>query len=271
MDISHWLQKKTMKIADGIYARRKQAMPSVDKLEACKIVAHRGAHGDGVKENTLAAFDRAAQNGVWGLEMDLRWTIDFKPVIHHDPDLTRIFDADQRLDRITLKALKERFPEIPTLAEVIGRYGKSTHLMLEIKAEPYPKPEYQQAVLKDHLCGLTPGRDFHLLALDPILFEQVPFVPPETFLPVGELNLAAMSRQALSAGYGGVLGHYAIFGRNRIRRHQACGQSVGTAYVRSLNCLYRELNRGVDWIFSNHAANLRQKVAAVIASWPDSH
>jgi glycerophosphoryl diester phosphodiesterase len=32
---------------------------------------------------------------------------------------------------------------------------------------------------------------------------------------------------------------------------------VGTGYVRTPNCLFRELNRGVDWIFSNHAAEVQ--------------
>ncbi|MBI5063363.1 MAG: hypothetical protein HZB87_07865 [Desulfatitalea sp.] len=32
---------------------------------------------------------------------------------------------------------------------------------------------------------------------------------------------------------------------------------MGTAYPRSANCLFRELNRKVDFIFSNHAAGLQ--------------
>ena len=35
------------------------------------------------------------------------------------------------------------------------------------------------------------------------------------------------------------------------------GARWGPDYVRAPNCLFRELNRGVDWIFSNHAAEVQ--------------
>jgi len=35
------------------------------------------------------------------------------------------------------------------------------------------------------------------------------------------------------------------------------GQSIGTGYICSKNCLIRELNRGVKWIFSNNAVELQ--------------
>jgi glycerophosphoryl diester phosphodiesterase len=45
--------------------------------------------------------------------------------------------------------------------------------------------------------------------------------------------------------------------RALIARHKACGQKVGTAYPASRNCLFREINRGVDYIFSNNAGELQ--------------
>jgi len=32
---------------------------------------------------------------------------------------------------------------------------------------------------------------------------------------------------------------------------------VGTAYIKSRNSLFRELNRGVEWIFSNNAIEIQ--------------
>jgi hypothetical protein len=32
---------------------------------------------------------------------------------------------------------------------------------------------------------------------------------------------------------------------------------VGTGFADSRRCLYREVNRGVDWIFSNRAADMQ--------------
>ena len=42
------------------------------------------------------------------------------------------------------------------------------------------------------------------------------------------------------------------------RGHLAAGQMVGTGYPDSRNCLFRELNRGVKWLFSNNALELAE-------------
>jgi len=34
-------------------------------------------------------------------------------------------------------------------------------------------------------------------------------------------------------------------------------QMVGTAYIKSKNSLFRELNRGVEWVFSNNAIEIQ--------------
>jgi glycerophosphoryl diester phosphodiesterase len=35
---------------------------------------------------------------------------------------------------------------------------------------------------------------------------------------------------------------------------------LATGYVNSKNCLFRELNRGVEWIFSDNAVELQKVV-----------
>jgi glycerophosphoryl diester phosphodiesterase len=64
----------------------------------------------------------------------------------------------------------------------------------------------------------------------------------------------------MQAGYGGVAGHYALVSDTAIWRLHASGLKVGTGYPRSRSCLFREIRRGVDWIFSNHAAEVRQLI-----------
>src|SRR5688572_9206615 len=50
------------------------------------LVAHRGAVGPSVPENTLAALDRAAETGFDLVEIDVEATRDGVPVLfHHDP------------------------------------------------------------------------------------------------------------------------------------------------------------------------------------------
>lgn len=48
------------------------------------VIAHRGAHGPGVPENTLAAFERAIALGADMVEFDVRRTADGRLIVRHD-------------------------------------------------------------------------------------------------------------------------------------------------------------------------------------------
>ena len=41
---------------------------------------------------------------------------------------------------------------------------------------------------------------------------------------------------------------------------------MATGYVNSKNCLFRELNRGVEWIFSDNAVELQKMVDQLLQS-----
>ena len=41
-----------------------------------------------------------------------------------------------------------------------------------------------------------------------------------------------------------------------VKQHLDCGQNIGVGYPRSKNNLFREINRGVEWIFCNDAVGL---------------
>jgi glycerophosphoryl diester phosphodiesterase len=210
-----------------------------------------------VFENTLPAFDKARDSGVWGIECDIRWTKDLVPVVFHDADLQRLYGDSLNIGQTMLHQLKKEYPQIPTLPEVLTRYGKKMHLMIEIKAEIYPDLAYQRRVLSQAFSTLVPEEDYHFLSLDPRLFEYTDFVPSTTCISVAQLNLQEMSRLALEKNYGGIAGHYLFITEARMHIHQAQGQKVGTAYIRSRNSLFREVNRGVDWVFSNHACKIQ--------------
>ncbi len=245
-------------LIDRIYAGLPRPNPGMEQVKSCRIISHRGEHdGRRVFENTLAAFDAAVDQGAWGIEFDIRWTRDLEPVVTHDPDLRRVFGQSLPVGDSGLHELRRQCPHIPTLAEVIGRYGGKVHLMAEVKQEPYPDPGRQNRILGDLFAGLCPGRDFHLLALTPEAFRLTPFAPPSACLPVARLNISEFSRMAVQRGYAGVAGHYAMLGASVIGRHHAAGQKVATGYIRSRNALLREINRGVDWIFSNHAGKVQ--------------
>ena len=253
------LQRVAMAVVDGVMAAIPRPVPERAILERCKIISHRGEHDNvTILENTLPAYEQARAAGVWGIEADVRFTADLVPVICHDPTAERVFGEALCVAELSFEQLRQSLPLIPSLAELIAAFGGNTHLMLEIKDEPRPDAPRQKEHLASLLSSLTPGRDFHMLALDPALFDLVDFLPPESLLPVAELNTDAMSRAALTAEWSGLAGHYLLLTRRLMQQHAGRGQLIGTGFPASRNCLFRELNRGVEWVFSNDAVKLQR-------------
>jgi len=264
------VEKSFIFLMDAFFAKWPRPVPALQRLAACKIISHRGQHDNlTVLENTLEAFDTAVQAGVWGIEFDIRWTRDLKPMVFHDHDLTRIFKDPLVIQKKDRQELRRQFPLIPTLEEVLERYGHKVHLMVELKKEHYPDPQRQTNMLADFFSGLVPVRDFHFLSLDTDMFDHVGFVPPTAFLPVAQLNFRTFSDLALARGYAGVAGHYLFIINRMAAQHKAQGQQVGVGYPRSANSLFREVNRGVEWIFSNHAVEMQGVVSEYVGKQED--
>jgi glycerophosphoryl diester phosphodiesterase len=248
-----------MGVADAVTAVIPRRAPQTSALERCRIISHRGEHdGRNTLENTLAAFRCAGDAGVWGIECDIRFTADGVPVICHDPDLGRVFGLRARVAELALASLQRQCPEVPTLEAVVSQLGGQVHLMLEVKAEAWPRQRQQSETLRAILSGLDPVEDYHLLSLEPELFARLAFAPPACMLPVAETNVRRMSALALEKGYAGLGGHYLLLGERLRRRHAAAGQCLGTGFPTSANGLRREVNRGIDWVFSNHAVKLER-------------
>jgi glycerophosphoryl diester phosphodiesterase len=257
--MQNWLQNSAMQAVDWIMAAIPRPVPNQTALRNCRIISHRGEHdNDSVVENTLSAFERARASRVWGIECDIRWTADLVPIISHDDSAERLFGNPGKFITLSFAEVRAQTPQIPSLAELVTAFGGTTHLMLEIKKEYQPQPVRQKQILKNHLAELRPGQDYHFLALDPGLFEQVDFVACEFCFPVAELNAGRLSRVCINSEFGGLTGHYLLLSETLKRRHKAVGQRIGTGFIGSRNCLFRELNRGVEWIFSNDAVKLQK-------------
>jgi len=258
MKFFSYIENGLERIIDGFYAVWPQPFPGNERLKQCKIVSHRGEYDNQtVFENTRSAFDRACDAEVWGLEFDIRWTKDLHPVVIHDPDFKRVFNVDLKVGDIKLEVLRARCPQVPLLSEVLQNYGRKLHLMVEIKAETYPDPNRQNQILEDCFATLQPRTDYHLISLAPEMFELITFVPASTFMPIAMWDITRFSNLALEREMRGLAGHYFLLNHSILSKHRASGQKVGTGYPRSKNCLFREINRGVEWIFSNNAAELQ--------------
>ena len=244
-------------LADFLYAGIPRPRPSLSSLQNCKIVSHRGEHDNrSVRENTLAAFDRVVESGAWGIEFDIRWTSDLKPVVIHDTDCERVFGKSLVINSVTLDQLQTEVPEIPSLEQVIHRYAGKVHLMVELKEDQFSNHPSQRECLKNLFSKLSPVLDFHILALSQRIFSLVDFLPGNALLPVAEFNIGEFSDKALQNNYAGISGQYLLVTNKLIQRHNQLNQKTGTGFVCSRYCFYRELNRGVEWIFTNHALKI---------------
>jgi len=261
MELPGGIEKIVLQCIDFIYMLLPRRSPEPEILRSCKIVSHRGEHDNiGVYENTFAAFDRALAQGTWGIEFDVRWTRDLQPVVAHDPDLKRVFGIETTIAEVEFSELRSHCPAVPLLSEVVATYGKQMHFMVELKEEIYPDPGRQNAIFKDCFAPLSPRFDYHLMSLTPQMFDLITFVPPSTFIPIANLDMARFSNLASEKRYGGVAGHYLLLTDAILKKHRQKDQRVGTGYPGSKNCLFREVNRGVEWIFSNNAGELQEIV-----------
>ena len=237
--------------------------PTREALGACKIISHRGEHDNRrVRENTLAALSASAEAGCWGLEFDVRWTQDLQPVVIHDTNTERVFGIDLVVSQVSLAQLQQLVPQIPTLKQVVDRFGGREHLMVELKGDELGAYAARAECLRETFNALEAATDYHFLALQPELFDLVGFAGAKACVPVAELNIGELGRVARERGYGGICAQYLLLNKTMISRHQHLGQQVGCGFAASKYGMFREINRGVDWVFSNHAVRLaaiRQK------------
>ena len=111
------------------------------KLNSLKgwAYAHRGLHGNGLPENSMAAF-RAALEGGYGIELDIHLTKDGDLAVIHDTSLKRTAGADVKITDLTVDELKQYRLEgtgeqIPLFHEVLDLYAGKAPLIIELKAD----------------------------------------------------------------------------------------------------------------------------------------
>ncbi len=220
-------------------------------LAEVSLIAHRGAHDKNkiVIENTDAAFARALNLGCWGIEFDVQQTLDRVLVINHDSTLKRLWGKDVAIGELTFRELRQLVPQVPSLTEVVRNYSKHLHLFIELKA-----PFTAEAQLIESLSQLNPCEDYHLLSLDKEIFASFSQFPNKALLLVaGHNNVKEFCQLSLEKKYGGVLGHYLLLNNRRLKQLQTDKDQVfGVGMIDSKYALYRELNRGIQWLFSNN-------------------
>ena len=121
------------------------------------IFAHRGLHGAGVPENSLAAARGAIAAGL-GIECDIQRSRDDWPMVFHDWDLKRLIGIEARTESVTAGELRtmrysgtdEAPATLPDLLDVVA--GKAP-LLIEIKSRRGYDVDWSCKLVRDALEG----------------------------------------------------------------------------------------------------------------------
>ncbi|WP_313894223.1 glycerophosphodiester phosphodiesterase [Psychrobacillus sp.] len=124
-----------------------------------KVYAHRGSSGTH-PENTIAAFEAAANLPVHGVEFDVHMTKDGELVVIHDESIDRTSNGTGFVKDMLLAELKSydygmwfsadfTGQTIPTLSETLHIFKDTRHhLNIELKSDIFPYEGMEQKVLQ---------------------------------------------------------------------------------------------------------------------------
>ncbi len=115
--------------------------------------AHRGLHGPGVPENSLAAF-RAAREAGAGIECDVRLTGDGQVMVFHDHDLRRMCASALAMESTRAEVLAgpklfDTSEHIPRLSELLDLVAGRVPLLIELKCRGGNAAQLSKAVADD--------------------------------------------------------------------------------------------------------------------------
>lgn len=110
-----------------------------------KIYGHRGAKGM-YPENTLLSFEKAIEQGVEGLELDVHMTKDSEIVVIHDESIERTTDGSGYIQEMTLEEIKQfsagaknKFAHFPNYDEEVWSAERVPTLIEVFELlKPYP-------------------------------------------------------------------------------------------------------------------------------------
>lgn len=242
-------------------------------------IAHRGASAD-FPDNTRAAFDAALKAGPDAMELDLQRSRDGVAVVWHDRTLKKAGLPRRRVAGLTARELGAldagawfgpafAGERIPTLDEVLDRYGGRLDLLLEIKlrggrpAAPRHArlaAEVARKVAERGLGGRTYLLSFGLEVLEAALaavpearcvlnLNEAPRTLPARLAPLAAL---CINRRALSARF--------------VAAAHALGKPVLTFTCNTGPDVDRAVAAGADAVLSDRPAWLRRHLQGASAA-----
>jgi glycerophosphoryl diester phosphodiesterase len=232
------------------------------------VIAHRGASGER-PENTLGAFERAIELHADMIETDLHLTRDGVVVIHHDASLARLGGRGEIRD-FTVAELagldaargKGPFERIPTLLDLLDRFGERMQFNLELKVgESAPYEGIEALVLAAVAArGLLPRMLFSCFE-DPVLDRvRASSAQARIAVLVSARKPGRVLERAARVGAEAVNPHISLVDRDFVEAAHAAGLRVYPYTANEEAEMARLLDCGVDGVITNHPDRLRRLV-----------
>lgn len=135
--------------------RCRSGHPGMEALKGWSY-AHRGLHGNGIPENSMAAFKAALDHG-YGIELDIHLLADGNLAVMHDSLLNRTTGEAGRIEDLTTEELKNYRLEgtgetIPEFMDVLTLYNGKAPLIVELKPV-----DGNHAALTEAACRMLEG------------------------------------------------------------------------------------------------------------------
>jgi glycerophosphoryl diester phosphodiesterase len=237
------------------------------------VGAHRGS-SNSAPENTMAAFRLAAAEGADLIELDVRFTRDMHPVVHHDRTLRRTTNGRGRIWQHDLASLRildaggwfhPRFSgeRIPTLFDVLEWLPPHVGLNIELKTDGDPRPlEGRLRTLLKVVDGRIGTRAIFVSSFDHRALRRLQQISPA--VPLGVLyhpvrNVTARPSR-LTARVGA---RYFICSRAQLQRRfsgdtHAHGVLLAVYGVGTESHVRKALQLGVDLVIANDPGGIRR-------------
>ncbi|WP_327392966.1 glycerophosphodiester phosphodiesterase [Streptomyces sp. NBC_01186] len=219
-----------------------------DGAKRLRAVAHRGAPFT-ARENTLASFRAAVEQGADAVELDVRLTRDGAPVVLHDRTLARLWGHDVAVASLTRERLASLASGIPSLTEALAETGE-VRTMIDL-----PDPGAVRATVgavheagaadRVYYCG-GPEAMRRVRAADPSAELALSW---DRAAPVRATLLDELRPRWLNYGFG-------LLTPELVARAHADGRLVSAWTADRLRTMRRLAAMGADSITTNHIARL---------------
>lgn len=142
-------------------------------MKSNQIIAHRGAWKDfGFPQNSLAAFLKAQELPLGGIEVDLQLTADRQVIVFHDDDINEL--AVNRINYSDLGGhMLSNGEKIPVLPEVLKYWNRKQTLWLELK--PSDLTLQQKKIFVDEVLRLLGNEteNVFFISFDLVLLKMI--------------------------------------------------------------------------------------------------